>query len=457
LRKVNPKEWQNIVGLMKKQTHLWDKVKNDYPELKTDDEIADEVLAHYSGERGKKLLDEEYNKIRDNNRLNIFDKAKMLQAINNVREPFRKFWKGVADLFNIHFTSAEEVADKVLSDLLEGVNPNEVKSEEKEIIEKAKADGTYMKAPNGKKSNLNEKQWVQVRTKAFKKWFGDWKKSARIEKLRKSESITATGNEYKGKYELNNKSADNYIKENLRGEYTNKDTKETIKITRIGAEKVTRHDIESEIHLKSVALIPEILEKAIFITEETNEKAKRGFDSYKYYVVGLKIDGVDYTAKMVVGVKNGQTYYDHALTEISKEKLLNERDRISTSVYQKEQSFDTNNVKDKRLLSILEENSSKILDENGEPMVVYHGSARSFSVFDESKIGSTTGDDYHALRVMEDKVIEEMRKRNPKFRLHHSVYEQQIAAKAATQGQIFLFSQQTFKPLLDKVDKIKYQ
>ena len=43
---------------------------------------------------------------------------------------------------------------------------------------------------------------------------------------------------------------------------------------------------------------------------------------------------------------------------------------------------------------------------------------------------------------MEDKVIEEMRKRDPKFRLHHSVYEQQIAAKAATQGQIFLFSQQ---------------
>ncbi|MBQ4420378.1 MAG: hypothetical protein II878_02400, partial [Bacteroidales bacterium] len=126
LRKVNPKEWQNIVSLMKKQTHLWDKVKNDYPELKTDDEIADEVLAHYSGERGKKLLDEEYNKIRGNNKLNIFDKAKMLQAINNVREALRKFWKGVADFLGIHFTSAEEVADKVLSDLLEGVNPNEV-------------------------------------------------------------------------------------------------------------------------------------------------------------------------------------------------------------------------------------------------------------------------------------------------------------------------------------------
>ena len=31
-----------------------------------------------------------------------------------------------------------------------------------------------MKAPNGQKSNLNEQQWVDVRTKRFKDWFGDW-------------------------------------------------------------------------------------------------------------------------------------------------------------------------------------------------------------------------------------------------------------------------------------------
>lgn len=34
----------------------------------------------------------------------------------------------------------------------------------------------WMKAPNGADSNLNEKQWVQVRTPSFKKWFGDWEK-----------------------------------------------------------------------------------------------------------------------------------------------------------------------------------------------------------------------------------------------------------------------------------------
>lgn len=40
----------------------------------------------------------------------------------------------------------------------------------------ALADGTFMKAPNGKPSNLTERQWCEVRTPAFKAWFGDWEK-----------------------------------------------------------------------------------------------------------------------------------------------------------------------------------------------------------------------------------------------------------------------------------------
>jgi len=46
---------------------------------------------------------------------------------------------------------------------------------EKEAIKKeAVAAGTFMKAPNGKNTNLTEDQWLSVRTEAFKSWFGDW-------------------------------------------------------------------------------------------------------------------------------------------------------------------------------------------------------------------------------------------------------------------------------------------
>ena len=52
---------------------------------------------------------------------------------------------------------------------------NKVLTKEKEDIkQKAIADGTFMKAPNGKDSNLPEQLWLTVRTKAFKSWFGDW-------------------------------------------------------------------------------------------------------------------------------------------------------------------------------------------------------------------------------------------------------------------------------------------
>lgn len=53
-----------------------------------------------------------------------------------------------------------------------------MESETDRIVREAKENGTYMKAPNGKPTNLNERQWAQVRTRAFKKWFGDWEKAA---------------------------------------------------------------------------------------------------------------------------------------------------------------------------------------------------------------------------------------------------------------------------------------
>lgn len=49
-----------------------------------------------------------------------------------------------------------------------------------DIKKRAVADGTFMKAPNGNPTNLNERQWLQVRTKAFKEWFGDWEILAKI-------------------------------------------------------------------------------------------------------------------------------------------------------------------------------------------------------------------------------------------------------------------------------------
>lgn len=66
----------------------------------------------------------------------------------------------------------------ILNDAFIGNSHYEEEPEIDRIVREAKENGTYMKAPNGKPTNLNERQWAQVRTRAFKKWFGDWEKAA---------------------------------------------------------------------------------------------------------------------------------------------------------------------------------------------------------------------------------------------------------------------------------------
>lgn len=121
LRSANAKEWSNVVGLMR-GTSVWNEVSERYPELKSDDEIADEVLATYSGRRGSERLREEMDRIKGSER-SVADKARALGSLERVRRALDRFWHGVADFLGIHYGSADEVADRVMRDLLSGVDP----------------------------------------------------------------------------------------------------------------------------------------------------------------------------------------------------------------------------------------------------------------------------------------------------------------------------------------------
>ena len=63
---------------------------------------------------------------------------------------------------------------KYIVRIAEPINKNYEK-ELQDILAKAPRDSQgRLLAPNGKPSNLTERQYAQVRTKAFKNWFGDW-------------------------------------------------------------------------------------------------------------------------------------------------------------------------------------------------------------------------------------------------------------------------------------------
>ena len=287
----------------------------------------------------------------------------------------------------------EEVSDKVQNKEQQVSTGSE---EEHAIIERAKESGTYMKAPNGKPTRLTEKQWAQVRTKAFKSWFGDWEKAARIEKLRKSEPVEITGEEITPSDELKQykRNALEYGK-TLRGEYTNEDTKETIALTggnsRGGIREILQHDYKDIEHLQSIAAIPQIIEKSTYIDEAPNEDVEKypGIKSFRYYVCGLKIGNNDYTVKAVIAVQNnGDRYYDHKLSSIEKGKLLSIIPTIQEAGI--EDNLPLSIGKDRRLLSILQTNSSKVVDENGEPLVVHHSTDNEFYTFSKEKLGENT-------------------------------------------------------------------
>lgn len=110
LRQKNTDEWKNIVGLMKQESQLWDSVCKSYPHLETDDEIADEVLATYSGKRGAELLRQHYQQGDAPGK-----------TLNGVMEALKAFWNGVCGFFKVDFSDKDEIADTILSDFLHGV------------------------------------------------------------------------------------------------------------------------------------------------------------------------------------------------------------------------------------------------------------------------------------------------------------------------------------------------
>jgi len=58
----------------------------------------------------------------------------------------------------------------------------------------------YAVAPNGERSKLTPSQWVEVRTKRFKEWFGDWEADATAKHLLEGNPVAnLTGNEFLAK------------------------------------------------------------------------------------------------------------------------------------------------------------------------------------------------------------------------------------------------------------------
>lgn len=211
------------------------------------------------------------------------------------------------------------------------------KKERKNIIRNIKTDedGNLL-ADNGKKSNLEFSQYVEVRTQAFKDWFGDWQNPTIFTALNVDDV-----NSLKKKYAP--------VHPN---EYYHHST------VKYGKQKFdVREGTKSRLHIVGRLTTDKVDALVVENPNSANEIAH-------------------ITLSTAEGVRPVE----------SNTELKNNRDKIVPLDDYVDTTF-TNN---------LDRNVSKVVDENGEPLVVYHGSRsqNKFNVFDASKgdksIGSNT-------------------------------------------------------------------
>lgn len=202
-------------------------------------------------------------------------------------------------------------------------------AERLEVERKAKADGSWLLAPDGTPTTLSEDGWIASRSSDFKAEYGDWRnpevreRSRRIEKLLKSDPIVIP---QEGVIDLSlrdRKEIRQWAKENLKRSYTNRDTGDAITISTRGIKEASHHGMNDNAHKMTFAYIPQMIENSIFLYEDHRQHKGAPYAMYRYYVAGMNINGEDYTVRLSVGVdENGRRYYDHGLTQIEKKKLV---------------------------------------------------------------------------------------------------------------------------------------
>lgn len=307
-------------------------------------------------------------------------------------------------------------------------------SEMQSIKDKAIADGTFMKAPNGNPTNLNERQWLQVRTKAFKDWFGDWEKVAPSTESAKRlvsyvTDISNRNNRFSklAQLVLDNKALPYNLKyfkiDNNRDDIEGYSAMwhslaNLIEVlgNNVSQESIDKAILHELIHYNTEQLLRDYKDnKEIPATQK--EAIKNLYDIIEYsknylskelqtnrdkYIEIAKRQSNTVNSRLFYAFDNtGSVEIDEFISEIftnpGLQEVLNEIPYKETkqSLWSKIKNaissifgFDINKgsvleeaLKEASKLIQNNSNVSKVVDENGEPLVVYHGTSEDFNIF----------------------------------------------------------------------------
>ena len=257
-------------------------------------------------------------------------------------------------------------------------------------------DNSELEAPNGQPSNLNEFQWHQVRTPEFRNYFGGWDIAYMETPILES----------KGSFK-NLDEAEKWAKENLQGKsYNNAFTGESIYIGSKSIEEMLGETaakrLNIDLHKAALQSVPEFIVFGI-PAEMHPDTHGRGFNVMRLYSA-ININGDIYRVKSTVRkVKQGDRFYTYELQEM---ELTEERPQTGKGEEQSSRNpnTSTNSISGAKLLKGVKKTNSDeyildhsaVVDENGEPRVVYHASnAVGITKFDKSKIRANETDAWY--------------------------------------------------------------
>lgn len=408
MENADPKGWAKIVRLCKANKALWESVKNDpnYANIKDDESrIASEVLSRYAGKHGMERLTEEAERMAKEGKSFESDVESKL-FVSRIKNALNNLWSWVKNKLGIE--NLDDISDRSLYDLLNGTDLGleemGLTTEEKRIAEQAKADGTYMQAPNGKPSNLSPKQWLQTRTEAFKEWFGDWELANKSVEMVKAAAAHGFANFSEARQ---------WAKDHIVRTFNNEETggKGDIRISNTAVEKflsessVSKSDSRN-VHLSVLKVLPDVIRTSIDVEQHADykksEDGKRSPENgvnpnvtiHRCYGA-VEIDGQVYRVKVTLksDVTQGDTKKAYSY-EATKIELLDgqhgnpvgfpRNSNNSISAAKLLQDVESSKQNGKKILG-----GQMLLDENGEPKVVYRGSANDDFVF-RSRYGEGT-------------------------------------------------------------------
>jgi diguanylate cyclase (GGDEF)-like protein len=254
-------------------------------------------------------------------------------------------------------------------------------------------------APNGEPSNLNARQYEQIRTPKFRKWFGAWRAKARATALRHSKPVRIDSGELTGLEgaALRDSAKDVYTRLAKKGPVTTRDNRE-VRLTPVGFKKTRSHSADP----KTLRIVPQLrtlFEQAVPLWSDTVKRRtpQESVRAYHNYGAKARFDDGDYYVRLVVREDvNGNIYYDNELSQV--EKI---GEGVEADQYNETGAAPVTDKKKLRawLAKVNRDSASKVVDANGEPLVVYHETSADFSVFDPNRKGASHDDDEAPLGI----------------------------------------------------------